>query len=233
MTERTGQLVAESDPVMTGTALGTYRFCAECGQLTDPPIRDIVRQSSQERRVWPWLTVALGAYLVVTFGLGGWKASEMIMTSHEAIRAASWLEADLAADVAGYRERMDRDFVIAAVGLVAIFVGLSAWLRALILRPIDRGGAQTPIPAAGELRARLANGAVVAWTFGEAVVMSVFQSVVVIASCLTIVRAGQGEPLTWRLPADALGRAIDLIVSASRLAGVPELPKHREVNGRN
>jgi hypothetical protein len=196
-------------------------FCPECGQLLR--LRPPPAPAPPARHPgWSGLLVAVGIYLLVTFGPSAWDAHQAIAATDRALPqltdcssqrlgdegcaptvalgTARALAIQAARGVA--QQRADRDLDVVGAGLLAVLVGLGTLARRRV-RPGPRGW--LPATLLG------------LWASGESLVLALLCLLLGGYIYLLAGRLAAGWPLTWAVADQTTNRIVALIFEVAQL----------------
>ncbi len=138
--ERSANVSATSTPDVA------EECCPTCGGLLDSVALELVWRSVNHPR-WPWVFLALAAYLVVAFGAPAWTDYQNADNALGRLRGTEGLRPGIVPDPLHYtlvhvkasatawetyvpaRQRLDRDVIASALGVITALVGFGALAR--------------------------------------------------------------------------------------------------------
>jgi hypothetical protein len=197
-------------------------YCHACGRLLNDPAAAWAGRQPHERRWWPWVLVAVGVFLVVSFGLQAWQVPRALDDRERALLHASgcpsdkvgeqdcpqnianWrgraVEVQAARDIA--RRQMSRAMAVALAGQLMVLVGLG-------------------IPARGQVR-RGPRGWLPAsllglWALGEGLCLALFCMLLGGYGYVLVGRLAVGGTLTWALVDQAADQVLAVILDLARV----------------
>lgn len=202
-------------------------YCSECGQLfVGRAVAPAGKESAHPW--WAWSLIALGAALMITFGLSAWQAAHERAAMQDLLPQSArenrleGLSVQLAALRAGAppgtvdrylfaKQQLDRALVEMKFALAMVLLGFSFVARRFAQRGADRRLSSSDAITRPALLEPVLRSLLKGWALVETVALAGFRLLTVAFLYLLSERMVEGQPPTWDVLQETLDRVIQVV----------------------